>query len=85
MYRPWHFSARNLCSDELYLKNSNLCASQGVIGPISDILHASNIKLQVTAEESLDEEQIGDIEDWPEEDEEEFDEILDDLEGTIDG
>lgn len=39
IYKAKHFSARNLCSDENYLKSSHLCAGKGLIGPISDVEH----------------------------------------------
>ena len=42
IYTASHFSARNLCSEERHLKNSNLCAGVGIIGPISDLQHTSN-------------------------------------------
>jgi len=41
IYKAEHFSARSLCSAENYLQNSNLCAGEGIIGPISDIEHVS--------------------------------------------
>ena len=36
-----HFSAETLCSEDadLFLENSHMCASKGIIGPISDLLH----------------------------------------------
>jgi len=41
MYKADHFSARKLCSPEKYLENPNLCASEGIIGPISDVKQTS--------------------------------------------
>ena len=39
IYKANHFFARNLCSNDKYLQLSNICAAEGIIGPISDIQH----------------------------------------------
>ena len=42
VYKAEHFKARKLCSAENYLSNANLCASQNIIGPISDLVHVAD-------------------------------------------
>ena len=37
IFKAEHFSARNICSAENFMKNSNFCAGSKLIGPISDI------------------------------------------------
>ena len=51
IYKASHFSARNLCSKDRYLKHSNLCAGIGIIGPISDLEHVSNKAVDMKNEE----------------------------------
>lgn len=62
IYKASHFSARNLCSAGNHLKNSNLCAGIGIIGPISDLQHTSEKREDARDEdEGLEEAQdLGD-------------------------
>ena len=41
IHKHEHFSARELCSgdDNKFKTNANMCASEGIIGPISDYIH----------------------------------------------
>ena len=46
IFRHDHFSARELCSgeDDKFKVNANMCASEGIIGPISDLIHIDYIE-----------------------------------------
>lgn len=39
IYKAEHFSARKLCDKQNFMANSNLCAGENIIGPISDRQH----------------------------------------------
>ena len=41
IFRHDHFSARELCSEDQdkFKVNANMCASENIIGPISDLIH----------------------------------------------
>ena len=81
IYNSDHFSARNLCSADRYLASSNLCASEGIIGPISDIEHVSQDErdgYEVDFYDEDDEDDWDDDDDWEYIDDWDDDEVDDD-------
>ena len=78
-YRARHFSARNLCSEEHWTKSGNMCAGQGIIGPISDVQHSSQFS-DFDFESDLpylDEDEHWEDEEW---DDEDWEDWLDEME-----
>ena len=80
IYKSSHFSARELCNSVNYLKNSNICASEGIIGPISDILHLQIKKIldDLQDDDWYDEDEDDDEEDddWEDDDDWEYDQLV---------
>ena len=73
IYKASHFMARHLCSKDNFLKNSNICASEGIIGPISDTEHVSTRPIDwMDIDDDLFEDDDWDDEDWDEFDIEEW-------------
>ena len=53
IYKGSHFQARNLCGKDNINNNKNICASEGIIGPISDVQHTSLNKRDAQDEDDL--------------------------------
>ena len=65
IYKASHFKARTLCGKDVYMKNSNICAGEGIIGPISDVEHVSKIKAdKAPVDDEYDEDEDWDAEDF---------------------
>lgn len=52
LYIARNLSARKLCSKAEFMNNSNTCASENIIGPISDVKHTSKNAKDAADEES---------------------------------
>ena len=80
IYKPGHFSARRLCAEDKFLQNSNICAGQNIIGPVSDVQHMSHDEDDRWEDDLLDDDEddffFDEEDDFDEEDWEDFEDWI---------